>query len=77
MDDKKKTEVKYQPRYYIDDLDILLGTLREKVKLLNEIDFDTRQRATIAGLMMGISDVFNSFVKKLTEWGYFSSQGGR
>lgn len=70
MDESKKLGVKYQPEYYIDDLVNLLGLFAEKIKIIDEIEFTLKQKATISGLMLGIANVFQSILKKLREWGY-------
>ncbi|MBA7674073.1 hypothetical protein ES703_82280 [subsurface metagenome] len=70
MDESKKPEVKYQPEYYIDDLANLLGLFMEKIKIIDEIEFTLKQKATISGMMLGFANVFQSITKKLREWGF-------
>ena len=70
MDESKKPGIKYQPEYYIDDLANLLGLLMEKIKIIDEIEFTLKQKATISGMMLGVGHAFNSILKKLRVWGF-------
>lgn len=70
MDESKKLGVRYQPEYYIDDLANLLGLFAEKIKIIDEIEFTLKQKATISGTMLGFANVFQSVIKKLREWGF-------
>jgi len=70
MDESKKPEIRYQPEYYIDDLANLLGMFMEKIKIIDEIEFTLKQKATIGGMMLGFANVFQSIAKRLREWGF-------
>ncbi len=70
MDDKQKQAVKYQPKYYIDDLAALMVSFQEKVKILPDIEFDVKQKALISGLMLSVSTSFIKLNEVLAEWGF-------
>ena len=70
MDDKKKQEVKYQPQYFIDDLAALMVSFQEKIRIISEIEFDTKQKALISGLMLNVSTTFLKLNEVLADWGF-------
>lgn len=74
MTDKpdKQNEVKYDPEYFINDLEGILGMLMEKVEMMGEIEFSLRQRSQIAGLILGVATTFGKINDKLKEWGFIA-----
>ena len=69
---KDKAEVKYNPDYFIEDLTNLLESFTNKVRILDEIEFSTKQKAEIAGIMLGTAANFIKIEKKLREWGFLA-----
>jgi len=75
-DKKRKDEVqvvpqsKYNPDFFIDDLTNILDMFAEKFKIIDDIEFDRKQKALISGLMTGFSTSFLIAYKKLSGWGF-------
>ena len=70
MEEKGKTEVKYNPNFFIDDMTNLLSMLMEKIELMGEIEFSLKQRSQMAGLILGIATSFNKLNEVLKKWGF-------
>ena len=67
---ENKQAVKYQPQYFIDDLAALMVSFQEKIKIISEIEFDTKQKALISGLMLNVSTTFLKLNEVLADWGF-------
>jgi len=70
MKEEEKRSIKYKPEYFIDDFSNLMDSLQEKVRIMNEIEFTTKQKAQIAGLVLGITAAFSGINCVLQEWGF-------
>lgn len=72
MGDERKgpaPEVKYSADYFINDLIAILSMLREKARLMREIEFNDIQKLQITGALVAIGTTHQVFVNKLREWG--------
>ena len=66
----KPVEIKYLPEFFVTDFVGLSITLKEKVRIMKDIEFSDIQKAQLAGILLGLSTTFQIFVTKLKEWGY-------
>lgn len=66
----KKQEIKYDPKFFIEDLINIVSMFNEKARLMNEIEFSEKQKTFLAGTILGFTCSLLEINKKLQEWGF-------
>ena len=72
--ERNPAEIKYSSEFFVNDFLVINAMLKEKIKLIKDIDFSDIQKAQLAGTIMATTAMFQIFINKLKEWGYLSNE---